>query len=228
MSSEPEAKRAEYIYLIGAEQFTLVKIGWTIDAAARLAKIQTMSPAKLAILWQTEGGVEVETALHRHFKGRRSHGEWFDFPDGDAVQQVERAIVAVKKARKAEKVWRAGSPRFPRVRAAHPTSRIGRRYAEVCRPKPQPEYEPFTIKRAPAVYRQVADVIRGEIESGVYPFGSRLPSSAKLAEDLGVKPSSIAQALALLRQDGLISSRHRGGSTVIYRGEVDQPLPETG
>jgi hypothetical protein len=51
-----------------------------------------MSPVRLTLLWQTLGGAELETALHRWFESRRSHGEWFEFPDGDAIEQVVRAL----------------------------------------------------------------------------------------------------------------------------------------
>lgn len=217
--------RAEFVYLIGSEAGTLVKIGRSNDVSRRLADIQLMSPAKLTVLWRTEGGKDLETALHHWFKMFRSHGEWFDFPAGDAVERVKRAIVTVKKARKAERVYLANGRR---KRPVHPTSRIGMQYIEARRPKPPPERGRFTVERAPAVYRQVADAIRGEIESGVYPSGSRLPPASELARHLGVNPCSVPQALVLLRQDGLIRSRGRAGSTVIYGGEADPPLPETG
>lgn len=108
----------EYVYLIGSEDSPIVKIGRSIDVPARLAAIQYMSPLKLAVLWQTEGGAELETALHRHFKAQRSHGEWFSFPGGNPVVRVRRAILTMRKMRKAQKVWRApeGTPnRTPRT-----------------------------------------------------------------------------------------------------------------
>jgi hypothetical protein len=94
----------EYVYLIGSEASTLVKIGRSTDVPRRLADIQRMSPAKLAVLWQTEGGAGLETSLHRHFRAQRSHGEWFDFPAHDAAEQVVHAIaeIAVKAKRLAD------------------------------------------------------------------------------------------------------------------------------
>jgi Meiotically Up-regulated Gene 113 (MUG113) protein len=82
----------EYVYLIGSESSPLVKIGRTTDLLRRLADIQNMSPVKLTVLWRTEGSAGLETALHRHFKAQRVHGEWFDFPDRDALEQVVRAL----------------------------------------------------------------------------------------------------------------------------------------
>jgi hypothetical protein len=47
---------------------------------------------KLTVLWQTEGGAELETDLHRYFKARRSHGEWFDFAGDHPVELVQDVI----------------------------------------------------------------------------------------------------------------------------------------
>jgi hypothetical protein len=86
------ATLTECVYLIGSEASSFVKIGRSIDVRARLATLQSMSPVNLTVLWQTIGGAELELALHRHFDARRRHGEWFDFPDGDAVAQVVQAL----------------------------------------------------------------------------------------------------------------------------------------
>jgi hypothetical protein len=82
----------ECVYLIGCEANTLVKIGRSVDVQERLAALRTMSPVPLTLLWQTLGGAELETALHGHFGSRRAHGEWFDFPAGDAVACVVQAL----------------------------------------------------------------------------------------------------------------------------------------
>lgn len=82
----------EYVYVIGSSDSRLVKIGKSIDPESRLAEIQRMSPVKLNVLWTTEGGLELEGSLHRHFKHRRSHGEWFDFGTEDPVEIVRAAV----------------------------------------------------------------------------------------------------------------------------------------
>ncbi|MGW8846584.1 GIY-YIG nuclease family protein [Streptomyces xiamenensis] len=69
----------EFVYVIGTPGANTVKIGRSIDVARRLADIQRMSPVPLEVLWTTPGGHELETALHRHFRPYRSHGEWFAF-----------------------------------------------------------------------------------------------------------------------------------------------------
>jgi DNA-binding transcriptional ArsR family regulator len=103
----------ECVYLIGSEASTLVKIGRSIDVPGRLATLRAMSPVPLTLLWQTLGGAELEAALHRRFDARRAHGEWFDFPDGDAVGQVVRALpqIAAEMQRSeyepASRIWLA-------------------------------------------------------------------------------------------------------------------------
>jgi len=75
----PEPQRAEVVYVIGTPGSNTVKIGRTTNLIRRLADIQGMSPAPLAVLWTHPGGSELEANLHRHFKALRSHGEWFTF-----------------------------------------------------------------------------------------------------------------------------------------------------
>lgn len=43
-----------------------------------------------------DGDHELETALHRHFKGCRAHGEWFDLGE-DATQRVADAVAAIQE-----------------------------------------------------------------------------------------------------------------------------------
>lgn len=81
----------ERVYVIGAPGSNTVKIGRTIHLEKRLAEIQRMSPVQLEVLWSTPGGHELETALHRHFRARRSHGEWFAF-DRNPVEAVTEAV----------------------------------------------------------------------------------------------------------------------------------------
>lgn len=107
---------SECVYLIGSADSRLVKIGRTADMVGRLAAIQRMSPAKLMILWQIEAGPWLETALHRKFKEFRAHGEWFDFPDRDALERVQCAIPEV--VAKVEEAQRAQEERRARRRSA--------------------------------------------------------------------------------------------------------------
>src|SRR5258707_482821 len=54
-----------------------------------------MCPVPLSVIWKTEGGSALESALHRRFRAQRSHGEWFDFEGEDAKVEVEAAIAAM-------------------------------------------------------------------------------------------------------------------------------------
>lgn len=80
-----------YVYVIGARNQPIVKIGRSADPQKRVAAIQTMSPMPLEVLWTHPGG-HFEAKLHRHFAHLRTHGEWFDFVDQDPVHAVQNAI----------------------------------------------------------------------------------------------------------------------------------------
>lgn len=81
-----------WIYLIGCEENSTVKIGWTRDLEVRLGAIQRMSPVKVRIIRQIKGDRALETRLHKVFDARRTHGEWFDFTGADPVALVQAAM----------------------------------------------------------------------------------------------------------------------------------------
>lgn len=63
-----------------------------------------------------------------------------------------------------------------------------------------------------ACVEQLATAIR----LGVYPLGSTLPAERDLAERLGVSRATLREAMAALRQAGLVETRRgRGGGTVV-------------
>jgi GntR family transcriptional repressor for pyruvate dehydrogenase complex len=65
-----------------------------------------------------------------------------------------------------------------------------------------------------ACVEQLATAIR----LGVYPVGSALPAERELAERLAVSRATLREAMAALRQAGLVeTTRGRGGGTVITR-----------
>jgi GntR family transcriptional repressor for pyruvate dehydrogenase complex len=54
------------------------------------------------------------------------------------------------------------------------------------------------------------------IRLGVYPLGSTLPGERELAERLGVSRATLREAIAAMRQAGLVETRRgRGGGTVV-------------
>src|SRR6476619_3580297 len=63
-----------------------------------------------------------------------------------------------------------------------------------------------------ACVEQLATAIR----LGVYPLGSTLPPERDLAAQLGVSRATLREAMAALRQAGLVqTTRGRGGGTVV-------------
>ncbi|WP_194915568.1 GntR family transcriptional regulator [Catenulispora rubra] len=63
-------------------------------------------------------------------------------------------------------------------------------------------------------YRQIAEELRHAITEHAYGPGGKLPSEGALAEQYEVSRGTIRQALMLLRQDGLVTSR-RGTRRVV-------------
>ncbi|WP_326677796.1 GntR family transcriptional regulator [Streptomyces sp. NBC_01237] len=55
-------------------------------------------------------------------------------------------------------------------------------------------------------YRQVADALRREIDSGTYPPGGRLPSESELSDRFDASRNTVRSGLNLLVSEGLISS----------------------
>lgn len=69
------------------------------------------------------------------------------------------------------------------------------------------------------LYQLIADQIRGLIQSGKFPPGSRLPPERDLATQLGVSRPSLREALIALEIDGSVEIRMGSG---VYVG--NQPL----
>jgi DNA-binding transcriptional MocR family regulator len=82
------------------------------------------------------------------------------------------------------------------------------------------------LPRTP-VYRQLADGLRLLILDGRLPLESRLPGERELAAALRVSRTTVATALAQLREEGYLLSRHGSGSTaVLPEGTASaSPLP---
>src|SRR3954465_1218614 len=68
--------------------------------------------------------------------------------------------------------------------------------------------------RIPQLYDQIAVRLRREIASGALPPGSRLPSERDLARALEVSRPSVREAIAALKNDGLVETRAGAGSFV--------------
>ncbi|WP_264924996.1 winged helix-turn-helix domain-containing protein, partial [Streptomyces sp. A012304] len=66
----------------------------------------------------------------------------------------------------------------------------------------------------PPLYLRVAEDLRGRIESGELPPGTRLPSVAEISAQHGCSNSVATGAYKVLVDDGLVVSRHGAGHYV--------------
>jgi hypothetical protein len=64
-----------------------------------------------------------------------------------------------------------------------------------------------------AVYKQLADLIRAQIQSGEFRPGQRLPAQKDYMYEHGVSRDTVERTFSLLRSEGLIVVK-RGGSRV--------------
>ena len=69
-------------------------------------------------------------------------------------------------------------------------------------------------------YAVVAEELRQQIQSGVHPPGTRLPTIEELRRTYGVSEIVIRHAVALLRQQGLVETRRGGGTVVRAKPQV--------
>lgn len=68
-----------------------------------------------------------------------------------------------------------------------------------------------------------------DIVSGVYPYGTKLPSKRVIADETGVSVITVEHTLTLLSEEGYVQSRQRSGVFVTYRGEdfLSEPSSKT-
>ncbi len=72
--------------------------------------------------------------------------------------------------------------------------------------------------------RAIAENIERQIDAGAYAGGDALPTIRALAEELSVSPTTVNAAFAILRAQGRIVGKRRGGSIVVPR----MPLQSAG
>ena len=70
----------------------------------------------------------------------------------------------------------------------------------------------------------VVDRLRGEIRSGNWQVGSKIPTEAKLVETLGVSRPSVREAVRSLVQLGLLETRQGDGTYVVAEDEMTVAL----
>jgi DNA-binding transcriptional MocR family regulator len=73
----------------------------------------------------------------------------------------------------------------------------------------------WTARRGP-LYQRLAAALRGAIQRGDLPDGTRLPPERQLAEQLLISRSTVVAAYELLRQDEILDRRQGSGTRVVY------------
>lgn len=73
-----------------------------------------------------------------------------------------------------------------------------------------------------AVFRQIADHLRADIETGQLAPGEQLPSERKLMDTYKTARGTVRQAISLLRSDGLLDVEHGRGAFVRRRPPVQR------
>jgi DNA-binding FadR family transcriptional regulator len=76
------------------------------------------------------------------------------------------------------------------------------------------------------LYHQLADLLRDQIRDGVYPAGLSLPSEVEITERYEVNRPTVRKAMAILREEGLITTRRGERSAV--RPQVERRLAVLG
>jgi GntR family transcriptional regulator/MocR family aminotransferase len=72
---------------------------------------------------------------------------------------------------------------------------------------------------------QLSDQVRGLVSDGVLTVGDRLPSTRRLAADVGVSRSVVEQAYDQLLAEGWLEGRHGAGTFVASSGVAAGPAP---
>ncbi|SEG94713.1 regulatory protein, gntR family [Thermomonospora echinospora] len=79
-------------------------------------------------------------------------------------------------------------------------------------------------------YVRIADDLRRDIASGRYQVGDLLPPAGELAERYGVAGMTVSNAIAVLKEEGLVQTRQgaRGARVIAAPDEQDagEPTPE--
>jgi GntR family transcriptional repressor for pyruvate dehydrogenase complex len=96
---------------------------------------------------------------------------------------------------------------------ARPASRL--------QPRPPSELRPVERHR---LYEQVLAQLRAHVEKEGLRAGDRLPSERELAERLGVSRNSIKQATTVLEVQGLVETRHGGGTYLRTASLMVEPI----
>ncbi|GAA0628919.1 hypothetical protein GCM10009547_35740 [Sporichthya brevicatena] len=81
-------------------------------------------------------------------------------------------------------------------------------------PRPEP-----ALRRPQSPYEQLAASLRASILSGALPVGAQLPTLAELASEHNMAPNTAARAIAMLKDEGLVSAERGRRAIVVGRSE---------
>jgi len=86
----------------------------------------------------------------------------------------------------------------------------------------------FAHRKPPEIrqYGQLANWLREQIVSGQITLGEKLPGEETLKRSLGVDRSVVRRAVQVLREEGLVVTRHGIGSFVAAVPMPDEPERE--
>jgi len=71
------------------------------------------------------------------------------------------------------------------------------------------------VEKVLPLHLQIYNRLREDIQKGIYPLGSRLPTEEELSASFNASRPTLRQALTSLSNEGLIMRRPRTGSTVV-------------
>jgi GntR family transcriptional regulator len=77
----------------------------------------------------------------------------------------------------------------------------------------------------PPSYREIAEELAARVESGEFVRGSVLPSNRELAHEYGVSRGTIARAMKVLQDAGLVVGRQGRGQYVVGRRQRPAETP---
>ncbi len=81
------------------------------------------------------------------------------------------------------------------------------------------------ISSPKSAYLQLYRALADDIISGVYPYGTKLPSKRTMASETGVSVITVQHALDLLSEEGYIEPKERSGNFVIFKEADFQSNP---
>ena len=74
------------------------------------------------------------------------------------------------------------------------------------------------------MYEKVYKILKSKIQSGLIPYGARLPSRAELCREYSISEKTVRRALELLSADGYIETSQRRRPIVCYNdSQGDDP-----